>query len=967
MEPEDAPPSKELVPGSRTQENLDLEEFGRLFPRVPMDSKLKDAIEAVDACSLCPDLDVSYSDDPPYEALKGIRRRHALSSLHWPCKTSSCRVTPSASTQPDRFVFCDRCQHLRFHHFSCCKSLQEGKSNHHPPGLRFRHLSIFIRKFEDIETRSANCAFCRMLLDARRRKSSLGGRLILRFQPGLPFLRFTLESTALLSLRMREKSPGIPKSSIIEDIIIVNQEDPYKESKVGSYSEQPEWGSIKQWLVKCRNKSPSRPFPQLEGLKLIDVNNDSIVIPQRDCEYAALSYVWGPTSGKQVFELKTTNLDRLQEPGSLSTAELPLTVKDSMTVCKKVGIPYLWVDRLCIVQDEDASKLNDIDNMDVIFMAAVVTLVAYTGVDAEHGLPGVSTRYRRSPLLLAAGGMEFWRHLWTPIRQGEDSRWVTRGWTYQEESLSSRLLYFTEDRTIAESNLGEDNGFSERLRGTRFNEDLRNTRGQLKQLPPGSGWDFKQSALALETWSLALPDYLTALHEFSRRNLTHPRDRVRAFSGILHALYGEGHLFGLPFEHFDLAILWELDHSSYRTIPYSPTDQSEDGSNLFPSWSWASVPQSFSGVRLHRRVFGSSDGFGGSLASWAFVSKEGSLQTIFATGFPAIDSSPKALQKISQSASLFAGVLAWTAGCMPTRNACPRPCYLGEGFNNDAVLSWYILMAKTWIQQQPNLDFSFPSYKSFWPSYKDFWLESRGCYPSQQTGSNDEQVHTPDIFPEYLNKFTKQHISLASTLRPGYRLLCYTQLLSLTVIPLSETLVFRDQSSEGSCQLPVEDIYLLTHSSSTKRPVGHIRLTTRTYERLRKQHNQKHETAAAHPRATFLALSVEQIRRHRIPSRFGLQLEDIGVLDKVLGPWDSGVGWGPADDGSWLGQSAALNRVSSAKKVLKRPNDESFIILNVMMVVDGPQDGVVRRGGIGTVMLKRWVMADAKWGVVVLE
>lgn len=945
MEPDDAPLSNELVPDSRTQEDPDLKEFIRHFPWEPMDSTLKDAMEAVDACSLCPDLDVSLSNDPPYEAVKDINRRYALSSLHWPCKTSSCRVTPSASTQPDRFVFCDRCQHLRFHHFSCCKPLQEGESDL-PHGLQVSCFSIFIRKFEDIETRSANCAFCRMLLDAKRRKPNLGGRLMLRFRPDCAFLSFTLDDTAPRSLLAREKSSDIPEGPLIEEIVIVSQEDQGKKEKVGSYSEQPRWDLINDWLVKCHNKSPSCPFPQVEGLKLIDVNNGSIVIPQRECEYAALSYVWGTTSGKQVFELKTTNLHRLQEPGSLNTAELPLTIKDSMTVCKKVGIPYLWVDRLCIVQDDDASKLNDINNMDVIFMAAVVTLVAYTGVDAEHGLPGVSTRYRRSPLLLAAGAMEFWRSPLTPIRQGENSRWVTRGWTYQEEILSQRLLYFTKDRTIAASNLRkEEVGFSERLLGTGIGEWEYNPWDQLKQLPRGSGKDFKQSALALKSWSLALPDYLAALHEFSRRNLTHPQDRVRAFSGILHALYGEGHLFGLPFEHFDLAILWGLNVSSYRTIAYSPTDQNEDGSNLFPSWSWASVPQSFSGVTFHKKSSDNDEGVGGSLASWGFVSKEGSLQAIFATGFPAINS--------FRNASLFAGVLAWTAGCMPTRNACPRPCYLGAGFNNDTSLPWDTLMEDTWVQSEPDPDV-------FWPSYKDFWLESRGCRPSQQTESSDEQIQTPEISPEYLKKFTKQHISLASTLKPGYRLLCYTQLLPLTVIPLSETSYFQDQSFGGSCRLPVEDIYLLTHPSSTKRPVGHIRLTARTYETLRKQHNQKHETAAAHPRAIFLALSVEKIGRRRRLRRFGLQLEDIGVIDKNLGPRESGVGWGPTDDGSWLGQ---VPEPFAAEWFF----GEAFIILNVMMVVDGPQDGVVRRGGIGIVMLKRWVMADAKWGVVVLE
>jgi hypothetical protein len=62
-----------------------------------------------------------------------------------------------------------------------------------------------------------------------------------------------------------------------------------------------------------------------------------------------------------------------------------------MIVTKELHIRYLWVDALCIVQDDLSEKYTQMAIMAQIYLHAAVCLVAAAGSDANAGLPGVST------------------------------------------------------------------------------------------------------------------------------------------------------------------------------------------------------------------------------------------------------------------------------------------------------------------------------------------------------------------------------------------------------------------------------------------------------------------------------------------------------------------------------------------------------------------------------------------------
>jgi hypothetical protein len=136
---------------------------------------------------------------------------------------------------------------------------------------------------------------------------------------------------------------------------------------------------------QCSETSDHRP------IFLIDVFHQCLVEkPMNKVRYLALSYVRGDTV---IPTTKLANLKQRQSRMSLPT-DLPATVQDAIAVVRSLDERFLWVDALCIVQDDLNSKHSDIRRMDAIYSHAIVTLIALSGSSADAGLPGVRPRSR---------------------------------------------------------------------------------------------------------------------------------------------------------------------------------------------------------------------------------------------------------------------------------------------------------------------------------------------------------------------------------------------------------------------------------------------------------------------------------------------------------------------------------------------------------------------------------------------
>ena len=134
------------------------------------------------------------------------------------------------------------------------------------------------------------------------------------------------------------------------------------------------------WLSLCTDQHGHACTPALfeSGprftLRLIDVKRRCVIDPPPRPRYVALSYVWGDSS--QV-TLEEEYAPRLREEGGLSDgyADIGTTIKDAMYLCEQLGEQYLWVDGLCIKQDDKVDKARQICSMNQIYSCAVFTIV----------------------------------------------------------------------------------------------------------------------------------------------------------------------------------------------------------------------------------------------------------------------------------------------------------------------------------------------------------------------------------------------------------------------------------------------------------------------------------------------------------------------------------------------------------------------------------------------------------------
>jgi hypothetical protein len=132
-------------------------------------------------------------------------------------------------------------------------------------------------------------------------------------------------------------------------------------------------------------------------------------------QYAALSYCWGKN---QLMTTKATVSDfRMRIPLTLVSK----TVQDAITVTRRLGMRYLWVDCLCIVQDNDEDKATEIGKMADTYQCAQVTIVAASAEDSRQGFLGPRNGIMAYKLALRTNGEALQRILLATY--GDDMRY----------------------------------------------------------------------------------------------------------------------------------------------------------------------------------------------------------------------------------------------------------------------------------------------------------------------------------------------------------------------------------------------------------------------------------------------------------------------------------------------------------------------------------------------------------------
>ena len=192
-----------------------------------------------------------------------------------------------------------------------------------------------------------------------------------------------------------------------------------------------------------------------------------------------------------------------------------------MALTKAMDLRYLWVERLCIIQDDSYHVKNQIQQMASIFANSYFTIIAADGSDANYGLRGIDSE--SSPRNYKESTFKFSESMqMAPEAELESIRypkvWHTRGWTFQERAVSQRALIFTNEtvywqcrrRTWHESRASEPDGTLPLPHWVESTE-------------ASSGWP--SYALTIHPWP-DLERYFNLVEGYNKRNLSFESDAL---------------------------------------------------------------------------------------------------------------------------------------------------------------------------------------------------------------------------------------------------------------------------------------------------------------------------------------------------------------------------------------------------------------------------------------------------------
>lgn len=343
---------------------------------------------------------------------------------------------------------------------------------------------------------------------------------------------------------------------------------------------------LRAWVHHCEDSHgkdcrPSLPYSFQSPTFLIDVIDSCLVDAPSECRYVALSYVWGTSA---VFKHLQENSTSLRSPGVFNSLPIPMTIRDAMTVVHAIKERYLWVDSICIIQNDLKMQQTEILRMGSIYSNALFTIIGASGDNANSGLPGVrhGTREQVQRVVKLDGGEVL---SGIDFRPGsiDDTIWGKRAWTFQERVLSTRVLIFSDAQVFWSCRRSLH---SEELA---LEEALHVQRDPLSS--PHPGFTISASLQPMKPHEYRKL-YTALLFSYRQRRLSFQTDLLNAFAGVsevLAAAQDDRYIWGLPGSQFSYAMTWHFLGRCSRNgihVPIFGSDGTKEDVPV-PSWSWS--------------------------------------------------------------------------------------------------------------------------------------------------------------------------------------------------------------------------------------------------------------------------------------------------------------------------------------------------------------------------------------------
>ncbi|KAF2465673.1 HET-domain-containing protein [Lindgomyces ingoldianus] len=380
--------------------------------------------------------------------------------------------------------------------------------------------------------------------------------------------------------------------------------------ELGPSTDDPKtWDMINSWLGDCLENHTNCPgsvslvkYLPTRLLSIDDAGDNKTfrLVLGSECppnsQYMTLSHCWGTKPAELRLRLLKSTLEQLRAEQSIDA--LPKTFEDAMTIAKRFGIKYLWIDCLCIYQDSPEDWLAEASTMQDVYKNSFLNISALGAADDEGGCfvkrdpKGVSPtvvhlkrRDNEEPEPFRFELEKGWA--WRLTFQSEPI--VTRAWVVQERLLSPRVLHFGRKQVFWECRqLNACEIHPETVHCYGDDEDKEFTLPQEKHAHPWKqllgGPDRRHVD---DPYEQLFADWNAIIYIYTESNLTVPSDKLIALSGVANDMKcaldklrtgPHRYLAGLWEERLREDLLWNADSGGKRLEKYRA-----------PSWSWAAI------------------------------------------------------------------------------------------------------------------------------------------------------------------------------------------------------------------------------------------------------------------------------------------------------------------------------------------------------------------------------------------
>ncbi|KAF4201695.1 hypothetical protein CNMCM8927_001239 [Aspergillus lentulus] len=353
---------------------------------------------------------------------------------------------------------------------------------------------------------------------------------------------------------------------------------------------------------RCVNSSANSWYPtrllqlpdgQGAGVKLVITKGARLKGP-----YVTLSHRWQQNSHRFPM-LRSSTIQQLQQ--GINVQRLPRAFQDAILLTRRLGVEYLWIDSLCIIQDTDDQSdwHRESLTMDKVYSHAFVNISATLSENGTEGLFGP----RHSHVFSAPPGVEvnaqgrietqyiinsdFWHD------QISNAPLSKRGWVFQERFLARRVIHFGPQQIGWECQQLQaletfPRGLPPTLTvGSRSKPAIYEALQELSQ-PAVENPRAAQNAPFSSATDLQFAEWWnSAMEEYSRCKFTFAKDKLIALTGVAKYVAmnrpADRYLAGMWQSCLAYSLAWYRIHQRGRV--YSNRDYVECRA---PSWSWAS-------------------------------------------------------------------------------------------------------------------------------------------------------------------------------------------------------------------------------------------------------------------------------------------------------------------------------------------------------------------------------------------